>query len=81
MPLVGHVLVLGDWMEFCLVCKEITGRRYKVKVSDTEHDNRVDGYVCADCWASFISSLHNERPFRVMKWRSWIKGDKDGKRM
>ncbi len=68
-------------MEFCLVCKEIIGRRYRVRVTDTEQDNRVDGYICRDCWMSFISSHSNERPFRIMKWRSWIKGDKDGKRM
>lgn len=68
-------------MEFCLICKEIVGKRYRVRASDAEQDNRIDGHICRDCWLSFISSQSNEGHFKIMKFRSWIKGDKDGKRL
>ena len=68
-------------MDFCLICKEIVNRRYKANVKDTEQDNRLDGYICRNCWVSFNNSHYNKGPFRIMKFASWIKGDKDGKRV
>ncbi len=64
-------------MEYCLVCKEIVEKRYKIYVVDSEIKNKMGGFICRNCFDSFMQSKYNKGFFKVSKLRGWITNRKD----
>jgi hypothetical protein len=75
-PLLGMSQEAVDIL-YCLICKEVVDERYTATVKDTRLDNSVEGFVCRECFNTFIKSLHNEGYFKIYRFVSWMKGKKD----
>ena len=58
---------------YCIVCKNKTCGRYKLKVRDTKNGIGVMACVCRDCYNRFLSSHANEGMFRISRFMGWAK--------
>ncbi len=59
--------------EYCLVCKEMVDKRYKITIEDTLIKNVIKGYICHDCFNRFLMSYYNKRAFKISRFFAWIK--------
>ena len=63
----------SDSMEFCILCKEIVGKRFSVRVRDKSHNSELTSYVCKDCYDNFRKSHNNEGIFKISQLKGWLK--------
>jgi len=64
----------GEKMDYCIVCKNLTPRRYKLELKDSSNSIGIKAHVCRDCFNRFLSSHSNEGMFRISKFLGWAKG-------
>ncbi len=61
-------------MDYCIVCKNKTERRYKMDLKDSMNSVGINAHVCRDCFNRFLSSHANEGMFRISRFLGWAKG-------
>jgi hypothetical protein len=61
-------------MDYCIVCKNLTERRYKLELNDSKISVGIKAHVCRDCFNRFLSSHSNQGIFRISKFLGWVKG-------
>ena len=66
--------MMRDEMDYCIVCKEIIQKRYKVELTDSKNSVGIRAHVCRPCFNRFLSSHSNEGPFKISKFFGWAKG-------
>ena len=60
-------------MDYCIVCKNRTERRFKLDIKDSKNSTGINAHVCRDCYNRFLSSHYNQGMFRVAKFLGWAK--------
>jgi len=60
-------------MPYCIICKNIVKKRYKIKVNDSKIENGITGYLCRDCYNRFLDSYHNKGVFKISGFLGWAK--------
>jgi len=64
----------GKDMDYCIVCKNMTQKRYMLQLKDSKNSTGINAHVCRDCFNRFLSSHANEGMFRISKFLGWAKG-------
>jgi hypothetical protein len=59
--------------DYCIVCKRITSRRYRMELQDSKNCTGIKAHVCRDCFNRFLSSHANEGMFRVARFLGWAR--------
>jgi len=65
---------VGEDMDYCIVCKNLTEKRYMLHLTDAKSSVGIKAHVCRNCFNRFLSSHSNEGVFRVSKFLGWAKG-------
>ena len=60
--------------DYCIVCKNLTQKRYKLDLKDSRNSTGIKAHVCRDCFNRFLSSHANEGMFRISKFLGWARG-------
>jgi hypothetical protein len=61
-------------MDYCIVCKNLTRKRYTLYLKDSRNSVSIRSHVCTDCFNRFLSSHANEGVFRISRFLGWAKG-------
>jgi hypothetical protein len=64
----------GEKMDYCIVCKNLTPKRYKLELKDSRNSVGINAHVCRDCFNRFLSSHANEGVFRISRFMGWARG-------
>jgi hypothetical protein len=63
----------SDDMDYCIVCKNRTKKRYALQLKDSKNSTGISAHVCRDCFNRFLSSHANEGMFRAAKLLGWAR--------
>lgn len=60
-------------MDYCIVCKNMTEKRYALHVKDSRNSIGINAHVCRGCFNRLLASHSNEGIFRIARFLGWSK--------
>lgn len=66
-------------MVYCIVCKEMTEKRFSLELKDSKNSVGINAHVCRECFSRFLSSHANEGPFKIARFLGWAKHKDDAR--